>query len=227
MKPLHKTPFFDLKQNYLIYFESCLVLSLVTFIGLFKLNLPAQPPESDFKIHPQEILSLEYIPSSIYAPVIPEPPPKVTIPITPIPDIILEDDLHALDMEFSDLDQPLPLSNEGRLLTDGKTNQGSSNDALSENMPFLIGGITELQKRIEYPTKALKDKVEGRVVIQFIVDRKGKVRNPEVIKGVRQDLNKEALRAVSNSRFRPGQVDGKTIPVEQVLHILFKIEYNS
>mgnify|MGYP006284130359 CR=1 FL=1 len=227
MKPLHKTPFFDLKQNYLIYFESCVVLSLFTFIGLFKLNLPAQPPESDFKIPPQEILSLEYIPSSIYALDIPKPPPKVTIPITPTPDTILEDDLHALDMEFTELDQPLSLSSEGRLLADAKTDQGSSNNAFSGNMPFLIGGITELQKRIEYPTKALKDKVEGRVVIQFIVDRNGKVRNPEIIKGVRRDLNKEALRAVSNSRFRPGQVDGKTVPVEQVLHILFKIEYSS
>lgn len=227
MKPLHKTPFFDLKQNYLIYFEGCLVLSLFTFIGLFKLDLPAQPPKSDFKIPPHEILSLEYMPSSIYDPVIPESPPKVSIPITPTPDVILEDDLHALDMELSELDQPLPFSSKGRSLADNKTDPESSSNVISENMPFLIGGITELQKRIEYPTKALKDKVEGRVVIQFIVDRDGRVRNPEVIKGVRRDLNKEALRAVSNSRFRPGQVDGKTVPVEQVLHILFKIEYNS
>lgn len=227
MKPLHKTPFFDLKQNYLIYFEGCLVLSLVTLIGLFKLNLPAQPPKSDFKIPPQEILSLEYIPSSIYAPVIPEPPPKVTLPVTPTPDIIWEEHLHALDMELSELDQPLPFSSEGSSLAGNKADPGSGNNAISENMPFLIGGISELQKRIKYPSKALKDKVEGRVVIQFIVDRDGKVRNPEVIKGVRRDLNKEALRAVSNSRFRPGRVDGKTVPVEQVLHVLFKIEYSS
>lgn len=226
MNPPYKTPFSDLKRNYLICFESCLILSLLAFIGLFRLNLPGQSPKSDFTIPAQEILSVDFIPSSIYAPAIPESPSKVIIPVDPVPDIILEEQLRDLDIEHTALNRSLAIANK-KGSTGPKTDQESIGNYLTESMPFLIGGVGELQKRIKYPSKAVKDKVEGRVVVQFIVDRNGKVRNPEVIKGVRYDLNREALRAVSKSRFLPGQVDDKTVPTEQVLHIVFKIEYNS
>lgn len=217
------TSFVARRQLYLICFESCLIVSLATFLILFNIPLPSSPPtQQSFVVAPGEVLHLDTI--VIPAPVedIPAPPPPV-VPEDPVPDQILEEHLQDLDPEFLP-SSPLPLppaetdlwalSLENALVT-------------SENLPQLIGGIPKLKAQINYPPKALKDKVEGRVIVQFIIDRKGRVRNPKVLKGVRDDLDREAVRAISRSRFRPGRLNGKTIPVEQVIHVVFKIKYHS
>lgn len=230
MRPPAKTPFFDLKRNYLIYFESCLILSLATFIGLFKLPIPDPTNNKTFHIPTQELLQLHQITPINLLPTLSETPPSVIIPVTPIPDFIFEEHLKDIELELTELNRLLPLADKYEMVTEAEVQDNTPDPASSvssERLPLLIGGMASLQNRIKYPPKAIKDKVEGRVVIQFIVDRKGKVRNPKVIRGVRYDLDNAAMRAVAKSRFRPAQLDGTTIPVEHVLHILFKIEYKS
>lgn len=94
-----------------------------------------------------------------------------------------------------------------------------------EQPPVLIGGIAGVQKRIVYPELALKVGIEGRVVVQFVVDREGRVVNPVVMRGIGGGCDEEAIRAVKTAKFQPGMQRGRPVSVRYSLPITFKI-YN-
>jgi len=92
-----------------------------------------------------------------------------------------------------------------------------------ETMPQLKGGLAALQTDIIYPEKARKAKIEGRVIIQFVVNKQGKVENPQVIKGIGGGCDEEALRVVKNAEFEPGRQDGQPVPVQFSLPITYQL----
>ena len=69
-----------------------------------------------------------------------------------------------------------------------------------EDMPNFPGGQGELMKylrnNIKYPAEAQKNKIEGRVIVGFVVDKKGRVVNPMVERSVHPLLDAEALRVI-------------------------------
>src|SRR5690625_7765860 len=69
-----------------------------------------------------------------------------------------------------------------------------------EEMPVLIGGLAELQSKIEYPEQARRAGLERRVYVQFTVNEQGQVENPQVIRGVGGRRDVEARRAVGIGR---------------------------
>ena len=89
-----------------------------------------------------------------------------------------------------------------------------------EDMPKFLGGdLTQwLAKNAKYPEAALKRKAEGRVFVQFIIEKDGRVTNAKVLRPVDPDLDREAVRVVSSMpRWKPGLSGGRTIPVEILL----------
>ena len=91
------------------------------------------------------------------------------------------------------------------------------------------GGIGNLMKQIEnsiqYPEEARKKGVEGRVIVQFIVDEKGNVTQPHVLKSVEPSLDKEALRIIRLlPQWKPGTWKGKPVKVKYIVPVLFKLE---
>lgn len=93
----------------------------------------------------------------------------------------------------------------------------------AEDMPELKGGLGSLQKMINYPELARKAGIEGRVIVQFIVDRNGNVTNPSIVKGVHESLDEEALRVVKQADFTAGKVKGEPVRVQFSLPISFKL----
>lgn len=205
------------RKNYLLYFEIGLILSLTTFIGLFNLPMPDHSPDdSMWDIPEKEILHLETIIPTKQEPPKPVSPPDAYVPNHPPEDKIIEEKLQYLDIEFSH-DEPLPVPTEN-LQTAQKYFE------VNQQSPQLVGGIEKLQRQIEYPPRAVKDNVEGRVIVMFYIDKKGKVHKPKIIKGIRSDIDREALEAISKAEFLPARKRGKPIPVEHLIHILFKLE---
>jgi len=92
-----------------------------------------------------------------------------------------------------------------------------------EEMPELIGGLASIQSRIQYPEMARKAGIEGRVIIQFIVDKQGNVTNPEIIRGIGGGCDEEALRAVRQATFKPGKQNGEPVRVQFSLPVQFKL----
>jgi TonB family protein len=97
-----------------------------------------------------------------------------------------------------------------------------------DEQPTYVGGldalVAYLQKEMKYPENARTERVEGKVFVSFIVTKEGSVVSPAVIKGVREDLDKEALRVVSGlPKWNPGRQKGRTVSIKFVLPVNFKL----
>ncbi|MEM1054309.1 MAG: energy transducer TonB [Bacteroidota bacterium] len=92
-----------------------------------------------------------------------------------------------------------------------------------EQEPELIGGLAELQRRVEYPASAMAEGIQGTVFVQFIVDEVGHVTDLECFRG-HPLLCDAALAAVSTAEFSPGYQDGQPVKVRFSLPVQFSIE---
>lgn len=96
-------------------------------------------------------------------------------------------------------------------------------------MPQFRGGETALlkffQDNIQYPPQAVKDKVQGRVVVQFLIDPSGCVGDVNVVRSVREDLDAEAVRVAKMlPKFYPGRCNGKAVSVWYTLPVTFALD---
>ena len=78
---------------------------------------------------------------------------------------------------------------------------------------------------LKYPKYAADNGIQGRVVVGFVVDEKGEVRDVEVVRGIHTSLDEEALRVVSASpKWRPGRHHGKKVKVALTVSVDFRLE---
>ena len=99
---------------------------------------------------------------------------------------------------------------------------GKTYDAV-EVMPEFPGGTEALLSFI--PQKAIDEQTEGRVIVQFVIDKTGKVSSPEVIRGVTSELDQAALDIVSAlPDWKPGEQDGQKVNVKYTLPVVFKLK---
>ena len=78
---------------------------------------------------------------------------------------------------------------------------------------------------LKYPEAAVQQGIQGRVLVDFVVDERGKVRDVKVLKGVDELLDAEAVKVISASPdWRPGRLQGKKVKTEISLYIEFKLE---
>ncbi len=100
-----------------------------------------------------------------------------------------------------------------------------------DEAPEYPGGQVELMKfiakNIRYPHDAMKDSIEGNVVVRFIVGNDGKVSSPEIVRGVCPSIDAEALRVVSSlPALKPARMKGKPVELWYNLPIAFRLTGN-
>ena len=93
---------------------------------------------------------------------------------------------------------------------------------------FNGGDANEFSKwvaqQVVYPENCKSEGITGRVTLSFVVSETGKVSDVKVLRGVHEDLDKEAVRAVSSSPdWTPGEKDGKKVPVTYTFPVIFKL----
>ena len=98
-----------------------------------------------------------------------------------------------------------------------------------EQPPQFRGGnaalMKYLQDNVKYPPQAIRDNVQGRVVVQMLIDSLGYVGDVKVVRSVREDLDQEAVRVVKSlPRFSPGRQFGKCVNVRYTLPVTFKLK---
>lgn len=96
-------------------------------------------------------------------------------------------------------------------------------------MPQYPGGDRELLKfiaqSIKYPTDAQEAGVQGRVICSIVVDKKGNIVEPKIIRGIDPSLDAEALRVIGMMpRWTPGRQDGKAVRVLYTVPITFRLQ---
>ena len=91
------------------------------------------------------------------------------------------------------------------------------------------GGIASyyetLGKNLKYPEAAAKEKLEGTVFIELIIDKDGEIIKSSVAKGFNKACDEAALKAVVNSgKWKPGMLDGNPVKQQLVLPVKFSLE---
>lgn len=97
-----------------------------------------------------------------------------------------------------------------------------------EDAPEFPGGINALleylKKNIKYPAICRDNNIQGRVIVSFVVNKDGKIVDPEVVKGVNPSLDKEALRVISTMpNWKPGYQRGKPVRVKYSVPVNFRL----
>ena len=214
-----KKPDADLRKYYTVFLQLGLLVTLLLFIALVKLDLTSLGPEV-YVMDEQEVIEMEEIIRTQHIET-PPPPPRPPVPVEVPNDEIIDDIMINLNSELS-LDGPLSLPPPPP-----PPDEEEEEDffVIVEEMPELIGGLQALQNQIRYPEMARRAGIEGRVYIQFIVNERGEVENPRVIRGIGGGADEEALRAlVQHAKFTPGMQRGRPVRVQYSLPIVFRLQ---
>ena len=101
-----------------------------------------------------------------------------------------------------------------------------------ENMPEFPGGLNACLKfladHVAYPKEAAEKKIQGRVIVQFVVMKDGSIANARVIRSVDPLLDAEALRVIGlMPKWKPGTQRGQAVNVKFTMPITFRLDKDS
>ena len=94
-------------------------------------------------------------------------------------------------------------------------------------MPQFPGGEKAMMEfiatNLRYPQQAVKDDVQGMVLVDFVINTEGKATDPKIVRSLSPECDAEVIRVVSlMPAWTPGQQDGKTVNVKYTLPVMFK-----
>ena len=90
---------------------------------------------------------------------------------------------------------------------------------LGEELPLII--VNKAPPR--YPYRAWRSGIQGSVLVRYIIDRRGRVREVRILEPAHESLNNEAVSAIRTWRFQPHHVDGKAVEVVHDLRVIFEL----
>jgi protein TonB len=217
MSITRKAPEADLRKSYRIYLQFGMIVTLAALIGLFRAPMNQgemqdfAPPEQDI-VEVEEIIQTEQVEA-------PPPPPRPPVPVEVPNDEIIEDELVGFDFELN-MDGPMALPPPPA----AEEEEEPEVFIVVERMPEPAGGMDAIYRRVKYPEIARKAGIEGRVVLQFIVDERGNVVNPIVIRGIGGGCDEAAIDAIRGVKFTPGMQRGRPVKVQFQLPIVFRLQ---
>ena len=130
---------------------------------------------------------------------------------------------HSLEQYISDQ----KINQELYILDQRKMNSNSAPTRVivqPDKRPVLIGDWQNVRKMVQYPPFAMENKIEGKVVAEFIVNKKGEVEDPIIIEGIGGGCDEEVLRVVSQLKFNPGELDGEAVNVQITFPFFFILD---
>ena len=226
---LKKSPKADLENKRNIFVQIGLVISLGLCLLAFKWTSKAEHAASLGTMEQQEVED-EIIPitrAEEVKPPPPPPPPKVVEVLNIVDDKTkIEEELEIEDTEADDktvIDVAPVIQQEKE--------QEEENQVffIVEDMPVFPGGELALRRfianAIKYPVIAQENGIQGKVYVNFVVDKDGSVTNAKIARGVDSSLDKEALRVVNSlPKWKPGMQRGKPVRVSYTVPISFVLQ---
>jgi protein TonB len=97
-----------------------------------------------------------------------------------------------------------------------------------EDQPTPNGGMSAfyqfVQKKLKYPAQARRMGIEGKVFVQFVVDKDGSLTEVQAVKGIGAGCDEEAERVIKSApKWNPGKQRGRAVKVRMILPITFKL----
>jgi len=216
-----RKPNANLQKFYLINLQIGFIITLLLLIGLFRVNLN-MASEFEITVKEQEVIEMEEVVRTEQQ-LAPPPPPRPPQP-EPVPnEEIIEDVFFDLDTDL-DLSAPMSLPPPPPLPVDDNEDEEPEVFTIVEDMPELIGGMNAIYQHLRYPEIARQVGIEGRVVVQFIIDEQGRVVDPVVVRGIGGGCDEAAVEAVKKVEFTPGRQRGRAVRVRYSLPIVFRLQ---
>ena len=225
---LKKSPKADLENKRNIFVQLGLVITLGITLFAFEWTTKVEQVSSLGSVAEQEVED-EIIPitrQEEVKPPPPPPPPKVVEVLNIVDDNTEIDD--ELEIEDTEADKETVID-----MTPVVRQEEEEEEAevffIVEEMPEFPGGELALRKfiaqSIKYPVIAQENGIQGKVYVNFVVDKDGSVTAAKIARGVDQSLDKEALRVVNNlPKWKPGKQRGKAVKVSYTVPINFVLQ---
>lgn len=221
----------NLENKRVLFVEIGLIIILAVILAAFEYKT-YDKSVSLITAEVQQIIEEEQIPITMET-----PPPPPEIPQAPVlsdaieivdDDITIEEDI-IIDTE-DDKDFAIEIRDYISYTAEEEAVEEEEIPlAIVEEKPSFMGGDENtftkwVHERIVYPEVAKENGVQGRVVLSFIVDADGYVKNVTVLRGVDPLIDKEAVRVVSSSpKWKPGRQRDKTVRVRYNFPINFQL----
>ena len=221
---LKKNPQADLSKKAAMFLNLGLTISLAITIVAFEYKSYDDSGLVDLGQVEDDFEDIMEIPPTQQPP---PPPPKVQLPeIVEVPDEEeIEEEIEVeLDVEVT----------EETVVEDIVFEEAPVEEEIEEvftiveNQPEFPGGMPAFYKfvgdNMKYPAQARRMGIEGRVFVQFVVDKDGSVTEVKAVKGIGAGCDEEAERVLRMSpKFQPGKQRGRSVKVRMVLPIIFKL----
>ena len=219
---IKKTPKADLEGKKGIFFEIGLVVALGILLCAFNWKANTKVEEG-FVTVAEEPVEEEIIPITQQM-MKPPPPPPPAPKLTDLIEIVEE-------LEIEDVEADVENRTDYSYDYDGTGyDEGDYGEEdifqVVEDMPTFPGDINKwLGKNVKYPVIAQENNIQGRVTVQFVIERDGSITDVKVLRGVDPSLDKEAVRVVkSMPKWKPGKQRGKPVRVSYTVPINFRLQ---
>ena len=219
----------NLENKKLLFVEIGLVISLlITFIAFEWTQ--KETKVSVLEDSTEVVLEEEIIPITSETP--PPPPAAPKIPILSDQIDIVDDEIEIEDDMFMNLEDDASLGVEIMDYVEVEeevVEEEAIPFQLVEEKPSFQGGDANqfskwVNQRLVYPEIAKENGVQGRVTLQFTVEKDGSVTKVKVLRGVDPSLDKEAVRVVSMSpKWKPGKQRDRAVPVTYTFPVIFQL----
>ena len=97
----------------------------------------------------------------------------------------------------------------------------ANSDAPRGTSPDLSGPAPLRKVDPKYPPTLINDHVEGEVVLYAVIRRDGSVDSIQLVRGIDEQLDANAMNAFSQWKFRPAMLQGEPVELEAIVHIPF------
>ncbi len=212
---MKKNPAVDLRLRYKKMFELGMIISLglilLILYGFRDISTEAQ----DFSVDLPEI-EVEEIPPTEQVQR-PPPPARPSIPIPTEDEDVPEDEtIDATDIDFEDIPPPPPPP---------ETDESSSIFVAYDEAPEPIGGFAAIQRNLDYPEIARKAGIEGRVIVNVLVDVNGQVVETKILKSLgHSGCDESAIKAIRAVKWKPARQRDRAVKVWVGIPVIFKLK---
>jgi protein TonB len=223
-----KSKLANLEGRRILFFEAGVTIALCLALAAFE-----WPTTGDININiikPRGIEPpIELIPITHPEKIVPPPPPLPTIKV-----INIREDDFVMPETDNDIFKEINQEDFNLLLKKFTVEEPEVEEVIPffqiEQKPTFMGGDFNtfnkwVARNIIYPEIAVRNNIEGRVILRFIIDTDGTVKDLVVISGADRVLEEEALRVVSSSpAWSPGKQRGKPTRVIFTFPVIFKLQ---
>ena len=231
-----------LNEKRVLFIEIGLIFSLGVMLLLFNWGTVQEAWQAPVTYNPEwdRVQTIDDVTPQTRQRTFAPPPPDVQLSQAPLSgnietvlNNIMETELATTELN-ADRDIALPASaftGESPSIAVPEEQAGNEAEifAVVEEMPAFPGGDAKLLEflysEIKYPSMALENRIQGLVVVQFVIDEQGKITNPTITRGIGGGCDEEALRVVqSMPKWKPGKQRGRPVKVRYNLPVRFQLK---